>query len=113
MVFSELRINGSTSAIEYTPLNFSLDTLDDLTPETADINYFASSNLTYLIMCANTTTDPMEVRIITSNLTDYIRNITVKVAGASGVAVCGPSIARDSVPGYYQIVEVRGTSNIK
>jgi hypothetical protein len=55
----------------------------------------------------------MTLRIFTAKLGDYIRNITVKVAGASGAAVCGPSIARDSEPGFYQIVQVRGTSDIK
>ena len=84
-----------------------------MTPETTDINYSASSDLTYLILCANTTTDPMTVRIFAAKLGENIRKITVQVAEASGVAVCGPSIARDSVPGYYQIVQVRGTSDIK
>jgi hypothetical protein len=83
-----------------------------LTPETTDIHYSASDQ-TYLIICANTIADPMAVRIFTAKLGDNVRKITVKVAEASGVAVCGPSIARDSGPGYYQIVQVRGTSDIK
>lgn len=112
VVLSDLRIDGSTRAIEYSPLKFSLDTVDDLTPETTDINYSASDQ-TYLILCANTIADPMTLRIFTAKLRGNVRKITVHVAEASGTAVCGPSIARDSEPGYYQIVQVRGTSDIK
>jgi hypothetical protein len=41
VVLSDLRISGSYVAIEDTPIKFSLDTVDDLTPETSDINYYA------------------------------------------------------------------------
>jgi hypothetical protein len=41
VVLSDLKIGGSYIAIEETPIKFSLETVDDLTPETSDINYYA------------------------------------------------------------------------
>jgi hypothetical protein len=94
VVLSDLRINGTTRAIEETPMKFSLDTVDDLTPQTADINYCASSQKTFMILCAKTTKNPMMLRIFTAKLGDDYFNITVHMEGSLGVAECGPSIAK-------------------